>query len=152
MKKKYFKAQIIFLILSFASFTISGQEIHFAYDNYGNRINRDIIYLIISDISPEAQINPEENKIKGEISGITISITPNPNEGHFVVELENFSSRQFDQVSCQIYILNLSGDQVYYLNKIRKKNQVDISDQPNGIYILSIVIGDQKMSWKVVKA
>lgn len=153
MKKKNYKT-LLLLILALTSihFSISAQEIQFTYDNYGNRVSRDIIYLKNSN-SPDVNLDGQyENEIRGELSGITFIITPNPNGGQFIVELENYTTDIADQETIQLYLHNLAGDQIFHLNEIRQKNQVDIHDQPNGIYILSIVIGEKRITWKVVKA
>lgn len=78
-----------------------------------------------------------------------ISIFPNPaNDGKFKLKYTNALGQEMLLNANQIQMNNLIGEKVAYeLNN----NTVDIANQPNGIYFISVKQNEQIINYKVVK-
>ena len=68
------------------------------------------------------------------------------NNGRIVIEITNYSESMFGQIS--LYSIN---GIVLFSEGIRHDQIiVDLSGQPNGIYILGIEVNGQQLSWKII--
>jgi hypothetical protein len=77
----------------------------------------------------------------------SLSIFPNPNNGSFTVSCH--AVRQLaDSVSQTITIYNVLGEQVYNatLNQVQGDNNINISNQPNGIYLYRVLSGNGNLA------
>ncbi len=89
---------------------------------------------------------PKKSEKEIEIKGITVS--PNPSNGMFVLELdENVNSNQ--TVAIEVY--NTQGKKVYE----RTENgglrfEINLTELPSGIYQLAVLSADQKLTEKLV--
>ncbi len=76
------------------------------------------------------------NEVKGESENV--KVYPNPNNGAFTV---TFSHAELVSASQPIArVINVLGQQVYFatLNQVQGDNFIDISSQPDGIYLIRI--------------
>lgn len=64
---------------------------------------------------------------------------PNPTEGRIQINAEDVS---------YIYVENITGEIIY---EIKNSNWIDISNQPNGVYIITIIIKESKYTFKIIK-
>ncbi len=140
------KKQIILLsilgMLIILPITNYAQIVSFNYDDTGNRIQREIIF--IGDKDNSDSIPTQFNSI---IDKATVTIFPNPNGGRFSVEIQN-ADVDFD---ASLLLHTLSGTLIIKEENLNKLTNVDISKYENGTYLLSIIINDKKETWKVVK-
>ena len=118
------------------------QTVSFSYDQAGNRIQREIIFIGDKDISDT--ITTQFNSILDEV---TVTIYPNPNGGKFSVEIHNAD----ENLDATLLLHTLSGKLIIKKENLNKLTNVDISKYENGTYLLSIIINDKKETWKVVK-
>lgn len=134
----------IFMILAFACFTngIFAQNVIFTYDAAGNRTGRDVVFLKETKISDTTIFSK-----KSVIDNIQVIISPNPNGGVFSVKLVNLKK----QTRARIFLHDFSGKQIFKNENCTSYTSIDISTRANGAYILSIIIGDKKKTWKVIK-
>lgn len=150
--------QILTTVLIFISGAVSAQEtVSFGYDATGNRTSRTIILEEmkterenLSDTSFIKQSEIKENdvyKYSTKISDRTISIYPNPNGGMFKVSIEGGAA----ELNGHIQLHTLNGNPVFDEPALQPETNVDITGQPNGTYILTIIIDGRKEVWKVVK-
>ena len=79
-------------------------------------------------------------------------ISPNPSTGKLFIILERTIETESSQTPIQLSIQSLSGEKILTITELKSSNEVDISHQPNGTYILSIVAGKERVSWKVIKS
>lgn len=75
-----------------------------------------------------------------------MQILPNSSTGHVSVEMIG----KGDEIA-SLAVYNASGMQVYRHDMKEERMDVDLSSKPSGTYILNIVIGKEKTSWKIVK-
>jgi len=149
MKKIY----LIIAILT-SGFVINAQTIGYNYDDTGNRLSRTIVVggqksMILNDEntnSLQEDLKTEESftDILGELK---ITIYPNPNQGQMVVQINNIS----EDVSSSIIVYDLAGKTIYRKQNLVPYTNVDITNSPNGTYILKIKIGKEVSEWKVIK-
>lgn len=131
----------LLLVLSFLY--VSGQDkVKFTYDQSGNRLERNVISMTKS-----AQANTKE-VFDDKINEHSIKIYPNPTKGQLKVEIQ----KNNDIASCTITI-NAMGNGKLVLKKkaILPVTDIDIGNQPNGIYIMTINIDGEITSWKIIK-
>lgn len=91
-----------------------------------------------TDFCINTSINIQE--IKPEIS---LTISPNPNNGIFKVELKN------KDAAVEIY--DIVGKKVFSKNNINNKITIDITDQSSGIYFIKVLTKGRVISQKFIK-
>lgn len=135
------KTKILLSILLFVGLTVSSQ-VRFAYDGTGNRIKREIV--IQRQNMPDQQAGTIFTEI---ISEKTIFIYPNPTQGILKIEISDYEYTDI----CELSIFSLSGQQVFSGTTTSSTTDIDISGQPNGIYIMHIVLNGIESTWKIIK-
>lgn len=151
-KKESFALSIQFFLLTIVPLSLSSQSIQFSYDNCGNRTNREVIYFFKNSQEKLDISNQTETKIFDFISDTRIIISPNPSSGKLFIILERTTETESSQAPIQLSIQSLSGENILTITELKSSTEVDISHQPNGTYILSIVAGKERVSWKVIKS
>jgi len=136
---------VVFVILLISGNTVA-QTIEFTYDQSGNRISRNVVYLqpMQSNDSSSFEEAREQTQMLGNKK---ITISPNPNGGRFSINIEGLEP----DTPPQIYLHNLKGSVIYENPKADLLTQIDISQHPKGTYILSLIIGDQHKTWKIIR-
>jgi hypothetical protein len=92
--------------------------------------------------------NSKENLINFPVrdSDNKLSVFPNPTDGLFQVEFYNNEPCQYD-----IEIINSSGVKIFSMNCLEYPMvTIDITDQPKGVYLVSIISQGQIFSRKVI--
>lgn len=153
--KRQIKLLIVLGIILFFPITTYTQIVSFSYDESGNRIQREIIYIEKSETFHENSQSNNNNELADTaaiqhnaiINEVNISILPNPNGGKFKVLMSGTD----ENISASLLLHNLSGTLILKKENMTKITDVDISKQNNGTYFLSIIINDQKETWKVIK-
>lgn len=122
----------------------AGQPVYFKYGNCGNQIERTIT------LNKSAVIVDDDSEIpapfEDEIENIPIKIYPNPTHGRMTVELQNVNNEKIT-----IVVYDLKGSAVVTIKDAIDINVVDISNCKNGIYLMNIILGEQKQTWKIIK-
>jgi hypothetical protein len=98
----------------------------------GSPINKNVYY----------NENVSENMIINNNS--EIHIYPNPNSGLFTIKLENLSEGT-------IQIMDINGSLVYSKNIKNKEFEVNIQEQPAGIYFIQVKSGKKIITKKIIK-
>ncbi|MEA3478315.1 MAG: PKD domain-containing protein, partial [Bacteroidota bacterium] len=83
---------------------------------------------------------------EGTFDNDDVKVYPNPSSGIVNILFEEASST-IDQIK----VVNAFGEEIYMLEPGQSGSQfeVDLSDQPNGVYFLNITIGDKVINEKV---
>lgn len=146
-----------FLVAVF-SLETTGQEVHFTYDNSGNRKTRTIVGEEDKSDSLQAKIDTtflktdqitEEKTVKhtAVIGRQTVNIFPNPNTGMFKISIDGWEKT----TQAELKLHNLAGKIIEQKPIQQPVTKVKFGNQPDGTYILTIIINGKKESWKVVK-
>ena len=141
------KVIILYLLwISFCPILYAQQDkITYRYDAAGNRISRTIV---ISSRSASAPIEEEQPIVYTEkFSDIQLKIYPNPTDGLLKVEINNLPESQ----TAQIWIYAMSGQLITSFKDVSSTVDVDISSQPAGLYLMNIVAGEYRTTWKIIK-
>ena len=144
IKKDLFRLFVISLFISVFSVNAYADRVVYSYDASGNRIqSQKQIRLRDAENGSDQDTIP----LRESLSSHRITIYPNPTKGQFSVEITG--SAIPDNSSISIY--NLQGSMIYQNDEPDILNEIDLSSQPNGIYMLRITIGSETSTWKIIK-
>jgi hypothetical protein len=126
----------------------SQQTVEYEYDVAGNRISRNVIVLYTNTRGVLAQPQPQDSVVyKESLKDFSVRIYPNPTDGLLTVELHNLPEKQTAVIS----LYNTSGKQLLLQRNVEYSTEVNLSNQPQGIYILRIEISGNVSEWKIIK-
>ena len=145
-------------LLAVFSLQTTAQEVHFTYDNSGNRITRTIVWEEDKIDSLQAKIDTaflkndqitEEKTVKhtAVICGQTVDIFPNPNTGMFKISIDGWKKN----TQAELKLHNLTGKIIEQKPIQQPLTKIKFGNQPDGTYILTIIVNGKKETWKVVK-
>ena len=141
---------IVSTLFFLASLNLQSQTIHYSYDASGNRTGRTIVLSGGSkgsgDIKEEKK-EPEKLINDQTFPSGTIKIYPNPTRG--ILEIEVPVSD--DNYELQIIVTDMNGRKIIDIRNEPTKTVVDLSSQPDGMYILILKQGDTYSKWKIIK-
>ena len=126
----------------------ASDELHLHTGNYINNL--------INEEWTEDDYKNKADKNKNTTSNINmpesenITIYPNPNKGIFTININNELST-FNFINFQLNITDLTGKIVYLKNETGNNIKINISDKPNGIYVLKIIYDNKIISRKIIK-
>ncbi len=149
------RVYLIIIILSNAITEVGyAQTIQYSYDEAGNRDTRTIQVggqksMIIdgSNSTFIEELLKVEETFKAILGDIEITIYPNPNQGQMIVQIDNMPK----DVKSSIIVYDLAGKAIYRKEYLTVYTDVDITDSPNGTYVLKIMVGKETSEWKVIK-
>lgn len=147
MKRFHSSLRPFLLILSVAicAVSIHADRILYTYDASGNRVQSNREIIIRSDsLAQDSDRLPRHH----ELSLHKITIHPNPTYGKLGVEITGTESL----AGASITIYSPSGSIVYQDNELDVVNEIDLTQCPNGVYILIIRMANGEASnWKIIK-
>jgi hypothetical protein len=112
----------------------------FNYDGSGNRENRQLIQL------KSGQTSSEESIYEDIVNQLEIKIYPNPTKGLLKIEIPCIEKEK-----ATIGIFTMQGAMIKKLAVSTTYTEVDLKNQPPGIYILRICVGEISSEWKIIK-
>jgi hypothetical protein len=123
--------------------------VQFIYDNNGNRIHQEVIILKSSSSTEIVKNIVDTLYHKSQIveNSYEIIIYPNPlqNELNITVNGEIPSGKN------KVELFTLTGTSIYSGEIQNTTTQLDFSQFSSGIYFLTITVGKETDSWKIVK-
>lgn len=136
------------------------QYISYNYDDSGNRISRDIILITPknqSDVSEsksdslgleKSDILPEDEPYYADKFGPDdVRIYPNPTSGQLKVEF--VTPIECNGITISVYC---SAGKLKYQKKMMQNPEViDLSNQSNGVYLMTIENEVNRISWRIIK-
>ncbi len=144
--------RIIYLIGLLLCSYYSFAQTTYQYDENGNRTAR--IVDLGKDLEATANFN---DSLQGEselpkplqetLGEATVKIYPNPTQGLLILESQGFEN----DVLPQFEVYTLSGSLLQRIKSTENRQQIDLSDQPAGIYLLRIKSGSLRREWKIIK-
>lgn len=148
---------VLFIILTFFSFSLYSQSIHFEYDPAGNRETRTIVLNQLksekdSTILSESEKKEELAKIETQFSSEklaegTIKVFPNPTDGELRIKLENISNVE----GINVQLFSSTGSLLQSKPIASNYSEFDMLSYSPGIYILRISKLDEKLEYKIIK-
>ena len=144
MKTKTLKQILVFITVLF-SMTTTAQIVAFEYDEAGNRVLRNVLYLqpTVTDTTDLKQVQD----LKLTLGETRVTLSPNPNGGRFSVKIEGYEG----DISPQVFLHSINGSMIYENNNATILTEIDISNRENGSYILSLTLGSERKTWKIIK-
>jgi hypothetical protein len=152
---------VVFLgLLQTVSAQIENNDIIYGYDDAGNRTDRsiDISKVLKPDSLQKGDIfnyiaNTEmvtsntAQDLNETIGNKQITIYPNPTDGILKINITNLDIK--DKGSIKLYGVN--GAELIYVKNIQASNTINISDKPNGAYMMKVLLNGKETVWKVMK-
>jgi len=121
--------------------------IEYSYDSAGNRTNRRIIYLNSTQLKKSYKSEEDNEVINERLGDIKVSIYPNPTDR--ILEITTSGLDPNSKSSIAIYTMN--GTQIQHLSPVGYNNILDLSEQPDGAYILILTANNEITRWKIIK-
>ena len=136
----------LFCLLFFmSSLSVFSQErIRYAYDQAGNRVKREIV-LNIAPKSARQAPNPEA-VFYDVLDGETVKISPNPS-GIIRVSIPGMKTESGSVVE----VYTAGGISVLKKHFSGMETEVDISNRPQGVYLLRVTVCEKSITWKIIK-
>ena len=129
------------LLFMVSCFPVFGQvSYEYTYDDSGNRITRNVIHL------SKAQIDDQDFSVDN-IDGKLIRIYPNPTKGFLKIEIPH----EGEEYLASIKAYTINGRLIANKETAKEVYVLDLHDQPSGIYMLKIQIGNKMADWKIIK-
>ena len=72
---------------------------------------------------------------------------PNPTQGNLKVSISGLENSD----KCHLDVYSIQGTQILAFDVNSDNANVDISNQPNGVYMLQITINGKSTTWKIIK-
>jgi hypothetical protein len=127
------------LLIIISTKTLQGQSIKFDYDEAGNRVQKEVIYL-----QPRKKV-----AFQDFIDSTRISLYPNPTTDFLSVEVKNTDALESENFLFKI--LDQGGKLIKRGTIKNGINQIDFREYPKGIYYLGLIRREDNSSWKIVK-
>lgn len=137
-------SNVILAVLIAIPFYVMSQNYKYSYDAAGNRIKKEII---LSQQDASSKYVSKSNLFSDKLCDKTVYIHPNPTSGVLKVEITGYDNSD----SGALHVFNLAGQHLFNLNITSAFTQLDISEQPKGIYILQLELNGESSIWKIIK-
>lgn len=122
-------------------------RIGYSYDAAGNRVKREIIMPVSKTMAKQQNFSSDNQSFSDMLCDHSVKIYPNPSKG--VLKICIFGLKDSDK--CYLGVYTTQGVQIL-AEKVKTDNtDVNISNQPNGVYLLQITINGKSTTWKIVK-
>ena len=136
----------ILILLGFCILSCRGfsQSVRFAYDEAGNRVKREII---ISKQKAGAQASTSDGKkvYSDMLDDVEVKVYPNPTKGNLKVGVSHAD------LPFTVQVFSSAGHVVGTYKSNNGYVDVDITNQPNGLYVLVISMSGKESTWKIIK-
>ncbi len=111
------------------------------------RITRAVILLKSASIPGDSLQAKQDQKILEDQIGLQKTrIYPNPNKGLLKIDFPSLSRSE-----ATISVYNSTGKLIVRKSASSFGNEVDLSSYPSGFYVMTILIGQEKKEWKIIK-
>ena len=125
----------------------SQNRVSYGYDSAGNRTSRTIILLRSAPASEDDEEEQPVEVYSELLSDIELKIYPNPTDGWLKVEIYHLPEGQ----TAHIWLYNLSGNLITSFKEVSDFENINLSGQPAGIYVMKIVAGEYQTEWRIIK-
>ena len=112
----------------------------------GNRIKREIV-ISASRAMAKKQSFESQDFYSERLREHSVKIYPNPTQGNLRVSISGLGNSD----KCHLGVYSIQGTQILAFDVNSDNANVDISNQPNGVYLLQITINGKSTTWKIIK-
>lgn len=88
----------------------------------------------------------KQEAIKKMFEKKQITIYPNPTKGYITVEIT-----LTEEDNAQISLYDLRGKLILEYKNVGISTNIDLTNEPVGIYLMKIFIGNKPTTWKIIK-
>ena len=145
----YIKIIILLIILFPISLFAQQRQIQMEYDDAGNRISQKIVYL--PSRSRAIQTPDSTSNTTGytneKIGEYEIRVYPNPTKGVLKVQILGMDSEQ----NSSLCLFNSKGTLLIQQNLEEQEGTLDLSLNPSGVYILTVLVNGIQKEFKIIK-
>lgn len=139
------KFHLLFCLALLPVVSSAQDRIGYSYDASGNRIKREIIMQ--PSKAKQQTFETERQVFSDMLQEHDVKIYPNPTDGILKVRISGIKNTD----KCSLAIYTMRGDRVMLDERQQYNFDVNISNQPAGIYLLRITINNQSTTWKIIK-
>lgn len=145
MKRTNQPKRLIFLSLFICICTLAvyADRVRYSYDAAGNRTESHLVPVRGNGKGQANDTLPRHDKL----AHYSITIYPNPTDGKFSVEITGTETLENGSIT----LFNMQGGIVYSNTDPDATNDIDLTQSPDGIYLLVIRLDDETSIWKVMK-
>ena len=137
-------SNLFIILFVFSMSHIYGQDIHFRYDELGNRRYRGTSVNVSNLRKGDLEFKISDTV---KVDQYVIKVYPNPVNTLLYLEIEGLEPQSTFNYS----LYNLSGN-LLITSKATNLNSIDLSQFPNGTYILRMHLSQKRIEkWKVIK-
>lgn len=136
----------VFICISLVSYSqdiSTSSHVSYTYDAAGNRVSRTTVILK----KPENKDNKNYTDINNPFKEGNILIAPNPTAGTLYISFNDIELIG----NTEITLYDISGRIILNQKVKSNREELDLSNNPAGTYILIIVSGNDKIEYTVIK-
>lgn len=137
-------SSLVLTILFSLTTDVFAQKMEYTYDATGNRIKKEIV--LGEDDGDLGEGYRKKLVFEDVISEEIIKIYPNPTKGVLKIELPDALLE-----NSSIRLLNLTGNVIIEQNNMTKINELNITNEAKGNYILQLISNEEVSNWKIIK-
>lgn len=132
------------VMLLFCITSLHADRVLFTYDSSGNRTSgqKEINVRSLGTSNQEPVLPLLE-----ALSQHRVTISPNPTDGPLRIDISGLSGTKGSSIT----IYNMLGNIVYYESSIRESNELDLTEYPVGMYIMSLRLEGETSTWKIIR-
>jgi len=140
-------ALLLALLLAGAG-TVHAQEmIRFTYDADGNRTSTSLVFEKAEDDNDRSdEVNNPLDIALDTIGGMQISMYPNPTSDKVILSVTGT-----DTYGCEATLTTAAGVVIERRTVSSVSSEFDMSRLASGVYLISLVSGEERHVWKIVK-
>ncbi len=141
------KFHILFYLTLLPTVSFAQDRIGYSYDASGNRVKREIVMPVPKAMAKQQNFSSDNQSFSDMLRDHSIKIYPNPMKGALKICISGLKGTD----KCSLEVYTTLGMQIL-AKKVESDNiDINISNQPNGVYLLQIVINGRSTTWKIVK-
>ncbi len=141
------KTCICLALLFFPFLSRAQSKIAYAYDAAGNRIRREIVMQAPKAKARHQLSDTARLSFTDMLNEHGIKIYPNPTNGFLKLCIYGLK----DTDKCFMSLYTTKGARIMANNVNKESLEININNQPAGIYLLRITINNNSTIWKIIK-